>query len=963
MAETKKRVFFFGDGVAEGYSLGKDLLGGKGHGLHEMTHVGLPVPPGFTITTEVCRYYYEHNRQFPPGLEEEVLENLKKVEKVKGQRFGDPSNPLLVSVRSGAPVSMPGMMDTILNLGLNDKIAEGFAKLTGERSAYDSYRRFLQMFAKVVLKINEEKFARKLDEIKARRAAFLISELQNMGLDVDALTQELDDPKDSKYREVKVEGELLKKVAQLLKIKPNKSALKTKVRELLEGKAKDTDLTTEDLKELVTSFKEIIRQETGDDFPQDPYTQLWMAIKAVFDSWNNPRAIEYRKIEGIPDDLGTACNVVAMVFGNLGDDSGTGVMFTRDPNTGEKRVYGEFLPNAQGEDIVAGIRTPMPLSKIDKTDEDQTSLEEWDLEVYEELLNLADKLEKYYRDMQDIEFTIERRRIWLLQTRRGKRTPRAEVKIAVDMAKENLIDRNEAILRVDPYRFEKVLHPYVDEKKVRERFGYVPKLVHGIPASPGAATGKIVFDPERAHELASAGEDVILVRRETSPEDIKGMAAAKGILTGKGGALSHAAVVARGMGKPAVVGVETVEINEEEGYIKIPAAFNFKGVPITLGEGDVITIDGGSGIIYLGDVPKEEPKLGGEVAELLMWADEVRRGKLGVRANADTPKDARKAREFGAEGIGLARTEHMFFSEDRIRDFRTMILLASRKGERYERAKERIKNYQREDFYGLLKEMDGLPVIIRLLDPPLHEFLPTTDDQIRETARYVGIDEEEIRHLVETTEEANPMLGHRGVRLAITYPDIYAMQVEAVAEAYLKLKEEGYDPKPKIMLPLVGFATEMKAVREIVERTLEKYSLKGNIEVGTMIELPRAALCGDEIALYADFFSFGTNDLTQTTLGFSRDDAGKFLPEYIEKKLLTEDPFKTVDDAVAELVATGTKKGKRQQPDLEVGVCGEHGGDPKSIRKFYKAGVDYVSASPFRVPVARLSAAQAVLGN
>ena len=903
---AKKMVYFFGNGVAEGHGLSKGLLGGKGHGLHEMTYAGLPVPPGFTITTEVCRYYYAHNRQFPPGLEEEVLQNLRKVEEAKGQKFGDPHNPLLVSVRSGAPVSMPGMMDTILNLGLNDETVKGLAEMANERFAYDSYRRFLQMFGKVVLKIDDKLFDRELEAVKERKAEEL--------------------------------GKSAKEV-------------------------KDTDLTAEDWKEVVERFKEVIRKETGADFPQDPYEQLWMAIKAVFDSWNNPRAIEYRKIEGIPDDLGTACNVVAMVFGNLGDDSGTGVMFTRDPNTGEKRVYGEFLPNAQGEDIVAGIRTPMPLSKRDKKDPNQISLEEWDPNVYKELLELADKLERYYKDMQDIEFTIERKKVWLLQTRRGKRTPKAEVKIAVDMAKEGLITKEEAIMRVDPYRFEQVLHPYIDEKVVEKQLGYVPVIARGIAASPGAATGKVVFHPDKAHEMAEKGERVILVRVETSPEDIKGMAAAVGILTGRGGALSHAAVVARGMGKPAVVGAEMLDIYEDEGYFKVSGEHAYNGEEVVVREGEVITIDGGSGKVYLGDVPKVEPELGGEVAELLEWADEVRKGKLGVRANADTPEDARRAREFGAEGIGLARTEHMFFAEERIRDFRTMILFASRKGERYEEAKGRIKSYQAEDFYGLLKEMDGLPVIIRLLDPPLHEFLPKTEDQIKETAQYAGVSEEEIRRLVEATEEANPMLGHRGVRLAITYPDIYAMQTEAVAEAYLKLKEEGYNPKPKIMLPLVAFASEMEKVREIVEGVLERYGLKGKIEVGTMIELPRAAVKGDEIARYADFFSFGTNDLTQTTLGFSRDDAGKFLPEYIEKGLLEDDPFKTVDDAVVALVEMGTSRGKCEKENLEVGVCGEHGGDPKSIRKFYKAGVDYVSASPFRVPVARLAAAQAVLGE
>ncbi|MEO0214913.1 MAG: pyruvate, phosphate dikinase [candidate division WOR-3 bacterium] len=875
----KKYVYFFGNGVAEGYGLEKDkirmLLGGKGAGLHEMAHAGLPVPPGFTITTEVCSYYYKHNKTFPEGLEEEVLENLKKVEEAKGQRFGDPNNPLLVSVRSGAPASMPGMMDTILNLGINDEIVKGLSKIGNERFAYDAYRRFIQMFGDVVLKIDKEEFERELDEIKREKA-------KKLGKD---------------FKEIR-----------------------------------DVDLDAGDWKEAVNRFKWVIKGH-GKTLPDDPYQQLWMAIRAVFDSWMNPRAVEYRKIYKIPEDWGTACNVVAMVFGNLGDDSGTGVMFTRDPSTGEKVIYGEFLPNAQGEDIVAGIRTPMPLSE----------LKNWDPEIYNQLIDLAEKLERYYREMQDIEFTIERKKVWLLQTRKGKRTPRAEIKIAVDMAKEGIISKEEAILRVDPYNLEKVLHPYIDEKNA-------PKpIASGIPASPGAATGKVVFDPEEAYELKEKGEKVILVRTETSPEDIKGMAAAVGILTSRGGKTSHAAVVARGMGKPAVVGAESLEIHEKEGYFVVK--------DIKVSKGDVITIDGGTGNIYLGDVPKVMPEISGEVADILSWADEYR--DIGVRANADTPKDAKIAREFGAEGIGLARTEHMFFGEDRIWDFRVMILFAEEKGKDYERAKERIKNYQREDFKGILREMDGLPVIIRLLDPPLHEFLPKDDRQINEMAERLNVQPERIRTLVEATKEMNPMLGHRGVRLAITFPDIYIMQTEAIAEAYLELKKEGFNPKPKIMLPLVAFESEMKLMRELISETLKKYGIENEIEIGTMIELPRAAIMADKIAEYADFFSFGTNDLTQTTLGFSRDDVGKFLPAYLEKKILSDDPFQTVDDAVVKLAEMGVKLGKSVRKNLEVGVCGEHGGDPNSIFKFFEAGVDYVSASPFRVPVARLAAAQA----
>ncbi len=873
----KKFVYFFGNGIAEGFGLGKMLLGGKGAGLHEMANAGLPVPPGFTITTEVCSYYYKNNKSFPAGLEDEVLENLKKVEEAKGQKFGDPENPLLVSVRSGAPVSMPGMMDTILNLGLNDETVKGLSKMANERFAYDSYRRFLQMFGDVVLKIKKDEFDRELEEVKMSKAAKLSKDVKDI---------------------------------------------------------KDTDLDAEDWKEVVKRFKEVIKRH-GKKVPEDPYEQLWMAIKAVFDSWMNPRAIEYRKIYKIPDDWGTACNVVAMVFGNLGDDSGTGVMFTRDPSTGEKVIFGEFLPNAQGEDIVAGIRTPMPLSKV----------KEWDPDIYEQLVDLANKLENYYKEMQDIEFTIERKKVWLLQTRKGKRTPKAEIKIAVDMAKEGLITKDEAVLRVDPYNLEKVLHPYIDERNAPE------PLASGIPASPGAATGYVVFDPEEAHAWKEGGKKVILVRTETSPEDIKGMAAAEGILTSRGGKTSHAAVVARGMGKPAVVGAESLNINEKEGFFTVGN--------IKVSKGDVITIDGSSGKIYLGDVPKVMPELTGEVAEILNWADEFR--KIGVRANADTPKDAEIARNFGAEGIGLARTEHMFFGEDRIWNFRTMIIFAESKGENYERAKEKIKSYQREDFKGILKAMDGLPVIIRLLDPPLHEFLPTEEEQIKEMAQKLGVEEKLIKTLVENTKEINPMLGHRGVRLAITFPDIYIMQTEAIAEATLELKKEGYNPKPKIMLPLVAFETEMEYMRKLIKETLQKYGLENEIEVGTMIELPRAALMADRIAKFADFFSYGTNDLTQTTLGFSRDDVGKFLYKYLENKLVPEDPFQSVDDGVVKLVEMGVKLGRSTNEKLEIGVCGEHGGDPKSIYKFYEAGVDYVSASPYRVPVARLAAAQASL--
>ncbi len=874
----------------------RQLLGGKGAGLHEMTRIGVPVPPGFTITTEACIWYFQHGGKMPEGLEEQVREAMARLERVKGQRFGDSENPLLVSVRSGAPVSMPGMMDTILNLGINPEIRDALARLTNNpRFAADAWRRFIQMFGNVVMGVPSEKFEALIEKKKEEK-----------------------------------------------------------------GVKEDTELTAEDWNELAEEFLNLVKAETGQEFPLDPWQQLWMAIEAVFKSWNNERAIAYREINKIPHDMGTAVNVVSMVFGNMGDDSGTGVLFTRDPSTGEKRVYGEFLPNAQGEDVVAGIRTPLPLNRetaLKEGKDPERTLEALMPEIYKELMDIAQLLERHYQDMQDIEFTIERGKLWILQTRAGKRTPRAEIKIAVDMVKEGLISEDEAVLRVKPESVEKVLHPTVDPNYKGE------PLAVGIPASPGAATGKVVFQPHEAEELAEKGEAVILVRVETSPEDIRGMAAAAGILTSRGGKTSHAAVVARGMGKPAVVGAEDITVDYE--------AKEFRVGDKVVKEGEVITIDGGTGKIFLGDVPKLLPEIGGELDELLHWADQRRR--LGVRANADTSADAKRAREFGAEGIGLARTEHMFFEEDRIWPFREMILLApeAKRGEpeakaKFEEALKKIEELQTGDFYEILKVMEGLPVIIRLLDPPLHEFLPREPEAIKEMARRTGLSEREIELRAHALEEANPMLGHRGVRLAITFPEIYEMQARAIAKATARLLKEGVDAKPEIMIPLVGFAEELRQVRRRVERVLKEVAeaegVELNIMVGTMIEIPRAAITADEIAKVADFFSFGTNDLTQTTLGFSRDDAGKFIHDYIQAGIFKESPFATLDtQGVGYLVELGTRKGKEANPKLEVGICGEHGGDPASIEFCHRAGLDYVSCSPFRVPVARLAAAQAAL--
>jgi len=869
----KKYVYFFGGGKAEGSKDMKNLLGGKGANLHEMTNLGIPVPPGFTISTESCVHYFKTGR-YPEGLKQQVEESVKRLEELTGKKFGSTENPLLVSVRSGARVSMPGMMDTILNLGLNDDAVKGLAKRTGdERFAYDSYRRFIQMFSEIVMGIPHKVFEELLEKKKKEKGVNLDYEL-----DADAL------------------------------------------------------------KELVEEYKAKVKELTGKEFPQNPQEQLWMAIEAVFKSWNNKRAIEYRKLHRIPDDWGTAVNVQTMVFGNMGFDSATGVAFTRDPSTGEKILYGEYLPNAQGEDVVAGIRTPKPISELEKEMP----------EAYKQLVEIFDRLEKHYRDMMDLEFTIEKGKVYLLQTRVGKRSARAEVKIAVDMVKEGLISKEEAIMRVDPKRIEQLLHPMVDPK--------APKnvIAKGLPASPGAASGKVIFDSEEAAELAEKGERIILVRDETSPEDIKGMARSKGILTSRGGMTSHAAVVARGIGTPCVVGAEEIEVDYEKEEFRVG--------DVVVKKGDIITIDGSTGEVMVGEVPTIDPEFFPEFSELLEWADEFR--WIGVRANADTPSDAERARKFGAEGIGLARTEHMFFEGERIYAMQEMIL-AKTKDER-EKALSKLLPMQREDFKGLFKAMDGSPVTIRLLDPPLHEFVPKTEEQIKELSERTGIPAEEIKAKAEALREANPMLGHRGCRLGITYPEITEMQVRAIFEAACEAKKEGIKVYPEIMVPLVSIKKEIEIQKEIIDRiakeVMEETGIEIEYSVGTMIELPRAALTADEIAEVAEFFSFGTNDLTQTTFGFSRDDVGKFVPKYIELGLLQDDPFQVLDQrGVGQLVRIGVEKGRATRPDLKVGICGEHGGEPTSVKFCHRIGMDYVSCSPFRVPVARLSAAQAVI--
>lgn len=875
----KKWVYLFDEGDPND----RALLGGKGAGLAQMTQAGLPVPPGFTITTEACNAYYEYDRQFPEGMWDQVLEALKEVERRTGKKFGDPSNPLLVSVRSGAKFSMPGMMDTVLNLGLNDEVAKGLMNLTqNERFVYDAYRRFIQMFGKIVLGIPGELFDKAFEEYKEEVGAKL-----------------------------------------------------------------DTDLTAEDLKKIVSIFKDIVKKETGSDFPTEPLEQLRLAIAAVFRSWNNKRAIDYRNYHKIPHNLGTAVNVVTMVFGNMGFDSGTGVAFTRNPATGEKKFFGEFLFNAQGEDVVAGIRTPL---KIEELKEKMPA-------IYDQLVDIAKKLENYYRDMQDIEFTVERGKLWMLQTRSGKRTAQAAVKIAVDMAEEGIISKEEAVLRVEPNQINQLLHRQIDPS------AKVTVIAKGLNASPGAATGKAVFDAERAKEWANDGVKVILVRPETNPDDVGGMIASEGILTARGGATSHAAVVARGIGKPCVVGAESIKIDLEN------RLFNVNGY--TVKEGDVITINGTTGEVILGEVPLIEPELTPELQKLLSWADSFKR--LQNWANADYPRDAQKAKEYGAQGIGLCRTEHMFFEADRLPIVREMIL--ARNPEERKSALDKLLPIQKEDFKGILKVMDGLPVIIRLLDPPLHEFLPRHEELLAEVVelRVTGKDpkalaeKEELLRRVEEMREANPMLGLRGCRLGITRPEINEMQVRAIFEAACELKKEGYNPKPEVMIPLVGHVNELKVVRDQLEAVakdvMEKQGVTVDYKFGTMIEVPRAALTAGEIAEYAQFFSFGTNDLTQMTFGYSRDDAeGKFLFVYLEKGILSVDPFQTLDvKGVGRLMEIAVKEGRTTRPDLEIGICGEHGGDPDSIMFAHELGLNYVSCSPFRVPVARLAAAHAAL--
>jgi len=861
---------------SEGDQTMRNLLGGKGANLAEMTGLGLPVPPGFVITTETCNGYLERN-DMPEGFFEQLDEKILELEKLTGKRFGNTGNPLLVSVRSGARVSMPGMMDTVLNLGLNDSTVDGLAKKTGNsRFAYDCYRRFIAMFANVVLGIGYNHFEEALEEMK------------------------------------KVKGVEL-----------------------------DTDLDANDWARLVTEYKEIVRGRKGEDFPQDPREQLKLSILAVFKSWTNKRAVTYRNLNGLAHDMGTAVNVQTMVFGNMGETSGTGVAFTRDPSTGENAFYGEFLMNAQGEDVVAGIRTPEEISALaDKMPEN-----------YEQLFTMQKKLEMHYKDMQDLEFTIEEGKLWILQTRSGKRTAKAAIKIAIDMVGEGMIDRDEALMRVEPNQLNTLLHPSIDPK------AEIEVLTKGLPASPGAAAGKIVFTADEAYQMSEDGEKVILVRKETSPEDIHGMHASQGILTSTGGMTSHAAVVARGMGKPCVAGCKTALVNEKEKTLKIGDQAFF--------EGDVITLNGATGEVIRGQAPTIEPELCEDFDKLMAWADEVRTMK--VRTNADMPHDAEVARKFGAEGIGLCRTEHMFFDEDRIMYVRKMILAQDK--EVRQAALERLLPMQREDFKGIFEAMNGLPVTIRLLDPPLHEFLPNTEKKIKAVAQEMGVEFGVLQKVVDSLHEFNPMLGHRGCRLGITMPEIYAMQARAIFEAAQSSSEDGIKVIVEIEAPLISHVNELKFVRKVIEDVADDMGLiegtdaaKFSWKIGTMIELPRACITADEIGKVADFFSFGTNDLTQMTFGMSRDDAGSFLPDYSELGILEDNPTETIDqDGVGQLMLIAVNLGRKHNSTIEIGICGEHGGEPNSVKFCHKLGLDYVSCSPYRVPVARLAAAQAVL--
>ncbi len=876
-----KWVYTFGNGKAEGDASMRNLLGGKGANLAEMNKVGLPVPPGFTVTTEVCTYYYNNNHTYPADLKEQVKEAVAGVEKIMGKKFADANNPLLFSVRSGARVSMPGMMDTVLNLGLNDETVKALAKASGsERFAYDSYRRFLQMFSDVVL-----------------------------GADLNLYEEALENMKKSK------------------------------------GYKSDTDLTAEDLKELVKEYKEI-GQKIGKVVPQDPWDQLWAGIGAVFGSWMVDRAITYRKLNNIPGDWGTAVNVQTMVFGNAGDDCATGVCFSRDPATGENVYYGEYLVNAQGEDVVAGIRTPQPMGSKG----DGTSLEEKWPHLYKELVDVRNNLEKHYKDMQDMEFTIEHGKLWMLQCRNGKRTAQAAVRMAVEMVEEGLLNKEEAIMRVGADQLDQLLHPMLDPK--------APKnvIATGLPASPGAAVGRAVFSAEDAEAWAAKGEKVILIRNETSPEDIGGMHASQGVITARGGMTSHAAVVARGMGTPCVSGSHEIHID----YAKKTMTTD-KGVVVK--EGDWVSLDGAKGQIIEGKVPTVEADTNsGNFGKLMSWVDEIR--SMEVRANAETPKDAKQARDFGAQGIGLARTEHMFFDAERIPDMRAMILADNEEGRRA--ALARLLPYQKQDFKDLFKIMDGLPVNVRLLDPPLHEFLPHTDAEMQELANKMGMTLEKVKQRANALHEANPMLGHRGCRLPITYPEICEMQTRAILEAALECEAEGIKVMPEIEVPLTGSKKELDIVKNIIDTTAEKvFAEKGRkikYEVGSMIELPRAALLADELAKSAEFFGFGTNDLTQTTLGMSRDDTGAILDEYRARGVYVADPFASIDVAgVGMLVKMACEKARSSNPSITLGVCGEHGGDPASIDFFQTCDMNYVSCSPFRVPVARLAAAQAAV--
>ncbi|WP_312812175.1 pyruvate, phosphate dikinase [Brevundimonas sp. BH3] len=882
-----KWVYGFGGGSADGDASMKNLLGGKGANLAEMSSLGLPVPPGFTITTEVCTYYYGHGEAYPADLQAQVAEALAKVEGVVGKTFGSVENPLLVSVRSGARASMPGMMDTVLNLGLNDETVEGLAKLSGDRRfAYDSYRRFITMYSNVVLGLGHDHFEEVLDEHKER-----------LGVSVD------------------------------------------------------TELTAENWEKIVADYKALVERELGKPFPQEPHAQLWGAVGAVFESWMNDRAKFYRRMHDIPESWGTAVNVQSMVFGNMGETSATGVAFTRNPSTGENKLYGEFLINAQGEDVVAGIRTPQSLTKAGREEMGETapSMEEAMPEVFGQFVDVVGRLESHYRDMQDIEFTVEQGRLWMLQTRNGKRTAKSALKIAVDLAAEGVISKEEGISRVEPAALDQLLHPTLDPKAERKI------ITTGLPASPGAATGKIVFDADEAERAAQNGDAVILVRDETSPEDIHGMHAARGIVTARGGMTSHAAVVARGMGRPCVSGAGDIRIDDKAG------TFTVRGRVFKAGE--IITIDGGKGEVLEGAVAMIEPELTGDFQTLMGWADEVRR--LKVRANAETPLDAKTARGFGAEGIGLCRTEHMFFDDTRIAAVREMILADNEAGRRAALAK--IAPFQKSDFVELFTIMSGLPVTVRLLDPPLHEFIPHTEAEMEALAATQGLDAEKLKSRAKDLQETNPMLGHRGCRLGVAYPEIYEMQVRAVLEAALEVKKTlGVAPIPEIMHPLVALGLEMKYLRELTDNTakavFEEAGDSLDYLVGTMVELPRAALRAGDLAEHAEFFSFGTNDLTQTTFGISRDDSGRFLQVYLDKGIFENDPFVRLDqNGVGDLIRIAEERGHATKPGMKMGICGEHGGDPSSIAFCEEVGLDYVSCSPYRVPIARLAAAQAAL--